>query len=91
MSRTPIAMWDTPLVTIAIPSFALLFATGAVHKSSYRSDPAGMGHNLNNSTLDGKCYAACGRAYTESSTGNGARFCSHANTKSNSSSMLWQR
>ena len=48
-------------------------------------------NNLNNSTLDGKCYAACGRAYTESSTGNRVRFCSHANTKSNSSSMLWQR
>src|SRR5437763_17047395 len=51
MSRTPIAMWDTPLVTIVIPSFALLFATRAVEKSSYRGDPAGMGHNLSVFTL----------------------------------------
>jgi protein-S-isoprenylcysteine O-methyltransferase Ste14 len=43
---------------------------------------------LNRSTLDGKCYAAWGRAYTESSTVNRARFCSHANTKSNSSSVV---
>lgn len=46
---------------------------------------------LNSSTLDGKCYAACGRAYTASSTVNRVRFCSHANTKSSSSSRLWQR
>ena len=43
---------------------------------------------LNSSTLDGKCYAACGRTYAESSTTNEVRFCNQANTTSSNSSMV---
>src|SRR5262249_13415702 len=48
----------------------------------------GQHPKLNRTTLDGKCYAAWGSAYTTSSTVNRMRFCSHAKTKSNSSSMV---